>query len=67
VEAAVVEQDMAGRKKLYDRAQIILTEEDVPIMPLFQNVQNLMVKPYVKGFRPNAMDIIHLKDVRLEK
>ena len=67
VEAAVVEQDMDGRKKLYDRAQIILTEEDVPIMPLFQNVQNLMVKPYVKGFKPNAMDIIHLKDVWIEK
>ncbi len=66
VEAAVVEQDMEGRKMLYDRAQIILTEEDVPIMPLFQNVQNLMVKPYVKGFRPNAMDIIHLKDVWIE-
>ena len=58
---------MEGRKKLYDRAQQILTEEDVPIMPLFQNVQNLMVKPYVKGFQPNAMDIIHLKDVWIEK
>jgi len=67
VDAAVIEQDMEGRKRLYDRAQIILTEEDVPIMPLFQNVQNLMVKPYVKGFRPNAMDIIHLKDVWIEK
>jgi len=67
VETAVVEQEMEGRKKLYDRAQKILTEEDVPIMPLFQNVQNLMVKPYVKGFKPNAMDIIHLKDVWIEK
>ncbi len=67
VDAAVIEKEMEGRKRLYDRAQKILTEEDVPIMPLFQNVQNLMVKPYVKGFKPNAMDIIHLKDVWVEK
>ena len=67
VEAAVVEQDMEGRKRLYDRAQKILTEEDVPIMPLFTNAQNLLVKPYVRGFRPNAMDIIHLKDVWIER
>lgn len=67
VDTAVIEKDMEGRKMLYDRAQKILTEEDVPIMPLFQNVQNLMVKPYVKGFKPNAMDVIHLKDVWIEK
>jgi len=67
VEAAAMEYDPHRRKRLYDRAQKILTEEDVPIMPLFQNAQNLLVKPYVKGFRPNAMDIIHLKDLWLER
>ncbi len=67
VDAAVIEKDLEGRKMLYDRAQEILTEEEVPIMPLFQNAQNLMVKPYVKGFMPNAMDIIHLKDVWIER
>lgn len=67
VEAAVVEANPEKRMKLYDRAQEILTVEDVPIMPLFQNVQNMLVKPYVKGFKPNAMDIIHLKEVSLEK
>lgn len=67
VEEAAMEQDSENRQRLYDRAQDILTEEDVPIMPLFQNAQNLLVKPYVKGFRPNAMDIIYLKDVWMEK
>lgn len=67
VEEAAMERDPGRRKGLYDRAQRILTEEDVPIMPLFQNAQNLLVKPYVKGFMPNAMDIIHLKEVWIEK
>ena len=67
VEEAAMERDPERRQRLYDRAQKILTEEDIPIMPLFQNAQNLLVKPYVKGFRPNAMDIIHLKDVWIER
>ena len=67
IELAAMEQDLEERKRLYDRAQRVLTEEDVPIMPLFQNAQNLLVKPYVRGFRPNAMDIIHLKEVWIER
>ncbi len=67
VEAAAMEQDLEKRKRLYDQAQKILTEENVPIMPLFTNAQNLLVKPYVKGFRPNAMDITYLKDVWIER
>ena len=67
VKSAAMEQDEEKRKKLYDSAQKILTEEDVPIMPLFTNAQNLLVKPYVKGLKPNAMDIIYLKDVWMEK
>lgn len=65
IEAAAMEPDTGRRKKLYDKAQRILTEEDVPIMPLFTAAQNLLIKPYVKGFKPNAMDIIHFKNVSL--
>jgi len=67
VQEAAMEQDPEQRKNLYDRTQKILTEDDVPIMPLFTNAQNLLVKPYVKGFKPNAMDIIRLKNVWIDK
>ena len=60
-------KDRALRLKIYDDAQKILCEEDVPIMPLFVASQNLLVKKYIKGFKPNAMDILYLKKVAVEK
>ena len=60
-------KDRALRLKIYDDAQKILCEEDVPIMPLLVASQNLLVKKYIKGFKPNAMDILYLKKVAVEK
>lgn len=61
------EIDHGKRQLIYDEAQRILTEEDVPIMPLFIASQNILIKPYVKGFMANAMDILYLKNIRIEK
>tara|TARA_B100000686_G_scaffold352549_1_gene454904 strand:+ start:1739 stop:3208 length:1470 start_codon:yes stop_codon:yes gene_type:complete len=60
------ERDPVKRKKIYDKAQKILTETEAVIVPLFVAVQNIMVKPHVKGFFPNAMELMYLKNVRLE-
>jgi oligopeptide transport system substrate-binding protein len=57
------ELDPARRQVLYDRAQRILCEEEVPIVPFFVTSLNLAVAPRVQGFEPNAMDIYFLDSV----
>lgn len=47
---ADVEKDAAKRKDLYKQAQQILTD-DAPVVYLYYNVQDLLVKPYVKNLR----------------
>jgi len=54
------------RTKIYDRAQKILCEEDIPIMPLFVAAQNILLKNKIKGFKPDAMDILYLKKIYIK-
>jgi len=61
---AASEGDPKKRLRDYNRAQRILTESDVPIMPLFFAAQNLLISPDIEGLKVNAMDFIHLKKVR---
>jgi oligopeptide transport system substrate-binding protein len=63
---ASMERDPKRRQALYDEAQRILTEEDVPIIPLFVAAQNRLIKPYVKGLELNPMDNLYLKNVYLD-
>ncbi|RMF95429.1 MAG: peptide ABC transporter substrate-binding protein [Candidatus Schekmanbacteria bacterium] len=65
VEMAVLTDDISVRKKIYDEAQKILCEEDVPIIPLFTGTKNLLVRPTLstKGFNP--LDIFYFN--RLKK
>jgi oligopeptide transport system substrate-binding protein len=62
---AASEPDPRRRQQMYDEAQRILTEQDVAIIPLFAGVQNILVRPYVKGLQLNAMEILSLRDVYL--
>lgn len=64
ISQAASEGDPEQRLVLYDAAQRLLTETDVPIMPLFFAAQNLLIKPALEGMTINPMDIIHLKNVR---
>jgi oligopeptide transport system substrate-binding protein len=58
-------KDPVRRRRLYDDAQRILTEQDVPIIPLFVASQNYLVKPSLHGLRLNAMEILTLKEVSI--
>ncbi|MBI4228362.1 MAG: peptide ABC transporter substrate-binding protein, partial [Deltaproteobacteria bacterium] len=58
VEKAAQEIDVEKRRELYNQAQEILTEKDVPIAPFLISIQQSMVKPYVAGLRPNPLGII---------
>jgi oligopeptide transport system substrate-binding protein len=65
IQKAAAEPDLKLRKKMYDRAQVILCEEDVPIMPLFVVTTNHLVKPYVMNLQLNPLDFIYWKKVWL--
>ncbi len=61
---AASEPNETKRVALYDKAQRILTEADVPIMPLFFSAQNLLIQPDIEGLEVNAMDLLYLKKAR---
>lgn len=63
IEQGAAEFDLEKRKDIYKNAQKLLTETDVPIIPLFDEAQNILLKSYIKGFQPNAMNILILKNV----
>lgn len=60
------EKNRALRIALYNEAQKILVEEDVPIIPLFFNVNNYLVNPCIKGFNPGPLDILSFKSIEKE-
>ena len=60
-------KNLQDRKKVYDEAQVLLTEIEVPMIPLFVSAQNLLVKPYIRGLKTNAMELLYLKRIRIEK
>ena len=66
VERASRERDPAVRQVLYDEAQRILCEQDVPIVPLFVAPANFAVAASVTDFELNAMDLLFLDRVRRE-
>lgn len=49
--------DLNLRKSFYQSTQKILLEEEAAIAPLFFNTQTLLVKPWVKNFEFNQMDL----------
>ena len=66
VAAGPTVRDPVRRKAIYDEAQTLLTETDAAMIPLFIQVQNLLMKSRVAGFRMNAMELFYLKRLRFE-
>jgi oligopeptide transport system substrate-binding protein len=67
IDRARGEIERGKRIGMYDEAQRILLEEDIAIMPLFFAAQNLLIKPYVSRLRLDAMELLYLKNLRIEK
>lgn len=63
VEAAAEERDSSKRIELYNKAQKILTEKDVPIVPYTNAVQQNMIKLYIKGLEPDPLNLIYFNKV----
>lgn len=66
IAAGAREFDPEKRLSLYRRAQQILTEEDVPIIPLFIESINYLIQPHVHGYRIDAMETHILKNVTIQ-
>ncbi len=54
LESAALLRDPADRSAVLRRAEAILVEQDLPILPILHYAEPIAIKPYVKGLRPNA-------------
>ncbi len=66
VEEAAGEASPMKRKKLYDKAQKILSEEEVAIVPLFIDSINILLDPSVKGLRIDSLGLLKINQVEIK-
>jgi len=59
--------DAAERMRVFRRAEVILTEHEVPILPIYNYVGAMLVKPHVKGWHPNLRNDILFQDLWLDR
>jgi oligopeptide transport system substrate-binding protein len=64
LEQAARELDVKKRARLYDAAQKILCETDLPIMPLFWEAESTLLNPHFTGLEFNSMARMDLRNVR---
>ncbi|MFI3245284.1 MAG: peptide ABC transporter substrate-binding protein [Ferrimonas sp.] len=65
-QSRLLESDEA-RAKLYTQAEEIIAQE-MPILPLWQSVNAVLIKPYVKGYPTNNVEnTIYTKNLYIEK
>lgn len=64
LDKAAVEQDEETRWSYYQQAEQIILE-DMPVIPLYHDVDHVLVKPYVKGLVVTPMGIMDLSTVEL--
>ncbi len=64
-EAAIRETNDSLRYELYRQADQVMMEE-APVVPLWYDVVVHLVQPGVQGFRPNALNLLELRKVRVQ-
>ncbi len=66
VKEAAVTLNPQKRQLLMDKAQRLLLEKDVVIVPLFVSEKTYLVKPWVHGLSVNAMNLIQLERLQVD-
>jgi peptide/nickel transport system substrate-binding protein len=66
LEKAMKETNDSLRYKLYQRADQILIS-DAPVVPLWYDMVIHLVEPGVHGFRPNALNLLELRRVKINR
>ncbi len=64
-EKALLEENDSLRMKLYQQADQLMIE-DAPVVPLWYDKAVHLVQPNVKGFKPNALNLLELRKTRVE-
>jgi ABC-type oligopeptide transport system substrate-binding subunit len=64
LDQAASETDDQRRWELYQQAEQIILE-DAPIIPIYHDVEYMLIKPYVEGLNVTPMGIIDLSTVEL--
>ena len=64
IDQAARELNPDKRTKLYDQAQTLLCETDLPIMPLFWTAESTLLNPRFTGLQLNSMGRLDLRHVR---
>ena len=65
IAAAAREADNARRFELFSQAERILCEQELPIIPLFFERGNYLLKPRIEGLYENVRDILPIHRARL--
>lgn len=63
-EKALTEDNDSLRYRIYQQADQLMIN-DAPIVPLWYDKVVRLVQPHVKGFRPNALNLLELRHTRL--
>lgn len=63
---AAAESDEEARLSLYREAERLIVA-DAPCLPLMYGSNQVLVKPYVSGFAPNALGVPDLTQVRVDR
>ena len=66
IEKGAAEQDKTKRREIYAQAQKILTEDDVPVVPMFSDVRPILLNPRLEHFPLNSLNKWELKDVTIK-
>jgi ABC-type transport system substrate-binding protein len=64
-EKALTEENDSLRYKLYQQADQVMIN-DAPVVPMYYDKVVKLVQPYVKDFRPNALNLLELRKTRIE-
>ena len=62
---AVQQADLARRRALLEEAERVMLA-DHPVLPLYFYVNKHLVKPWVRGWTDNVMNVVYSKDLWLE-
>ena len=65
-EKALMEKNDSLRYKLYQQADQLMIA-DAPVVPLWYDKVVRLVQTYVKGFKPNGLNLLELRRTRIEK
>ncbi len=63
-EAALAEKSDSLRYKIYQQADQLMIN-DAPVVPLWYDMVIRLVRPYVKNFIPNSLNLLELRKVKL--